>query len=213
MPVLSFDVSSDNNLLVSGSSDKYIRVWGMDFGDCHRAILAHNGAVTQVKFVKETHYIISAGRDAVIRYWDGDTKELIHEINCHKGDIWALAISSIGDFIISGGSDKILRCCRQTKEQVFIQIESSDRSEKQMVEKYLSETGDKEESQALGKRSWESLKNGEEIIEAILEAEEMKEKYIEYEEEMEQWRRGGKTQKEPKKPDMTRLMKARSIPE
>jgi len=46
MPVLSIDISSDDILMASASADKYIRIWGMDFGDCHRALLAHKGAVT-----------------------------------------------------------------------------------------------------------------------------------------------------------------------
>ena len=41
LPVLSFDISSDNMLLASGSADKNIRIWGMDFGDIHKSIFAH----------------------------------------------------------------------------------------------------------------------------------------------------------------------------
>ena len=41
LPILSFDISSDNNLLVSASADKNIKIWGMDFGDIHKSIFAH----------------------------------------------------------------------------------------------------------------------------------------------------------------------------
>ena len=30
------DISSDGTLLASGSADKNIRIWGLDFGDCHK---------------------------------------------------------------------------------------------------------------------------------------------------------------------------------
>lgn len=130
MPVLSIDVSSDDALLVSGSSDKYIRVWGMDFGDCHKRIFGHQGAVTQVKFVKDTHYVISCGRDGMIRYWDMDSKELIIEIDGQQGDIWSLSLSSIGDFFVVGGADRILRCFVQTKDIVYTQLEGREREEK-----------------------------------------------------------------------------------
>lgn len=46
LPVMSFDVSSDNALLLSGSADKNIKLWGTDFGNCHRSIFAHDGSVT-----------------------------------------------------------------------------------------------------------------------------------------------------------------------
>lgn len=36
LPVLCADISSDCTLLVSGSADKTVKVWGLDFGDCHR---------------------------------------------------------------------------------------------------------------------------------------------------------------------------------
>ena len=41
LPVLSFDISSDGALLVSGSADKNVKLWGMDFGNCHKSIFAH----------------------------------------------------------------------------------------------------------------------------------------------------------------------------
>lgn len=131
MPVLCLDYSTDDTLIVTGSSDKYIKLWGTDFGDCHCSLLAHSSAVTQVKFVKDTHYIFSAGRDGSLRYWDGDNRVLIKEfLGTNSQDIWALAISSIGDFIITGGKEKILRCHKQTKEQVFPHLEESERKEK-----------------------------------------------------------------------------------
>ena len=48
LPILSFDVSSDDSLLVSGSADKNIKIWGLDFGDIHKSIFAHNDSITCV---------------------------------------------------------------------------------------------------------------------------------------------------------------------
>jgi U3 small nucleolar RNA-associated protein 12 len=103
LPVLSMDVSSDGTLLVTGSADKYIKIWGLDYGDCHSSILAHNAPITQVQFVKDTHYILTGSRDGFVKYIDGDTKEIITEHKVGNSDIWALGVSSIGDFFIAGG--------------------------------------------------------------------------------------------------------------
>jgi U3 small nucleolar RNA-associated protein 12 len=73
LPVLSFDISSDGTLLISGSADKNIRLWGMDFGDCHKSFFAHLDSVTCVKFVKGTHYFFSCSKDKAVRYWDADS--------------------------------------------------------------------------------------------------------------------------------------------
>ena len=41
LPVLCMDISSDGALLVTGSTDKNLKIWGLDFGDCHKSIFAH----------------------------------------------------------------------------------------------------------------------------------------------------------------------------
>jgi U3 small nucleolar RNA-associated protein 12 len=41
LPILSFDLSSDDNLLATGSLDKDIRLWDMDFGQSIKSIFAH----------------------------------------------------------------------------------------------------------------------------------------------------------------------------
>ena len=46
LPALCHDVSSDSQLLASGGADKNIRLWGVDFGDCHRSVFAHEDSVT-----------------------------------------------------------------------------------------------------------------------------------------------------------------------
>ena len=64
LPVLSMDISSDSTLLVTGSADKNIKIWGLDFGDCHKSLFAHADSVMQVAFVPNTHYVFSVGECA-----------------------------------------------------------------------------------------------------------------------------------------------------
>ena len=213
MPVLCIDYSSDDTLIVSGSSDKYIRLWGTDFGDCHCALLAHSSAVTQVRFVKDTHYIFSAGRDGVLRYWDGDRRILVKEFTTTGHDIWCLAVSSLGDMVLVGGKERLIRCFKQGKEQIFAHVEEDTRKEKTIVEGYLNDMKDNDNNETLGKRNIESLKHGEDIIEAIVEADKMREDYIEYEEDLMNWKKLGEKGPKPKKPDMMRLDGSKSLPE
>lgn len=42
LPVMSMDISRDGTLLVTASSDKNVKIWGLDFGDCHRSMFAHD---------------------------------------------------------------------------------------------------------------------------------------------------------------------------
>jgi U3 small nucleolar RNA-associated protein 12 len=51
LPALAVDSSDDDVLLVSGSADKTIKLWGLDFGDTHKTLHGHGDSVTDVRFV------------------------------------------------------------------------------------------------------------------------------------------------------------------
>ncbi len=72
LPVLCLDMSHDSKLLVTGSADKTVKIWGLDFGDCHRSLIAHEDSVTSVRFQPDNHYFFSCGKDGIVKYWDGD---------------------------------------------------------------------------------------------------------------------------------------------
>lgn len=59
LPVLSMDISSDSTLLVTASADKNIKIWGLDFNDCHKSIFAHQDSVMQVGHLHEQPLIAS----------------------------------------------------------------------------------------------------------------------------------------------------------
>ena len=48
LPVTSLSVSSSGLLLASGSVDKSLKLWGLDFGDIRKSFRAHEEAVTKV---------------------------------------------------------------------------------------------------------------------------------------------------------------------
>ena len=39
LPAGSISISSDSTLIISGSADRNVKIWGLDFGDCHRWVL------------------------------------------------------------------------------------------------------------------------------------------------------------------------------
>lgn len=178
LPVLSMDISYDSKLIVTCSADKNIRLWGLDFGDCHKAFFAHQDSIMQVAFVPHNqdgngHHFFSASKDNTIKYWDGEKFEQIQKLDGHHGEIWALAVSRTGEFLVSASHDKSIRVWNQTDEQIFLEEER----EKELEELYEStlttsleqeEAGEeKGEAVAAGKQTIETLMAGEKIAEAL----------------------------------------------
>lgn len=178
LPVLNMDISFDSKLIVTCSADKNIRLWGLDFGDCHKAFLAHQDSILQVAFVPHNqagngHHFFSSSKDRMIKYWDGDKFEQIQRLDGHHGEIWALAISRTGSYLVSASHDKSIRVWAQTEEQIFLEEEK----EKELEELYestmlasLESEKDEEDNAEFGdvvKQTSETLTAGEKIAEAL----------------------------------------------
>jgi U3 small nucleolar RNA-associated protein 12 len=179
LPVLNMDISFDSKLIVTCSADKNVRLWGLDFGDCHKAFFAHQDSILQVAFVPHNqdgngHHFFSSSKDKMIKYWDGDKFEQIQRLDGHHGEIWALAVSRTGAFIVSASHDKSIRVWEQGDEQIFLEEEK----EKELEELYEStlttslgreqgQEGEGDEVGAAGKQTVETLMAGEKIVEAL----------------------------------------------
>ncbi|KAI9931525.1 hypothetical protein ASPWEDRAFT_151247 [Aspergillus wentii DTO 134E9] len=179
LPVLNMDISYDSKLIVTCSADKTVRIWGLDFGDCHKALLAHEDSIMAVAFVPNNkegngHNFFSASKDRVIKYWDGDKFEHIQKLSGHHGEIWALTISRSGEFIVSASHDKSLRIWQQTDELLFLE-EEREKELEEMYDNNLTasldqedgEDGEKAEAGDAGKQTSETLMAGEKIMEAL----------------------------------------------
>jgi U3 small nucleolar RNA-associated protein 12 len=154
LPVLNMDISFDSKLIVTCSADKNIRLWGLDFGDCHKAFFGHQDSILQVAFVPHNqdgngHHFFSSSKDRMIKYWDGDKFEQIQRLDGHHDEVWALAVSRTENFLVSASHDKSIRIWDQTDEQIF-----------------LEEEKDKEVG-APGKQTVETVMAGEKIVEAL----------------------------------------------
>ncbi|KAL3461080.1 hypothetical protein BJX64DRAFT_171153 [Aspergillus heterothallicus] len=179
LPVLNMDISWDSKLIVTCSADKTVRLWGLDFGDCHKSFLAHEDSIMAVAFVPSNndgngHNFFSVSKDRVIKYWDGDKFEHIQKLAGHHGEIWAMAISHSGDFIVTASHDKSIRTWEQTDEPLFLEEER----EKELEEIYDNNLaasledeedngGEKAEAVDAGKQTTDTLMAGEKIMEAL----------------------------------------------
>ncbi|KAL8707564.1 MAG: hypothetical protein Q9225_007734, partial [Loekoesia sp. 1 TL-2023] len=142
LPVLNMDISYDSKLIVTCSADKNVRIWGLDFGDCHKAFFAHQDSIMQVAFVPHNqdgngHHFFSASKDRMVKYWDGDKFEQIQKLEGHHGEIWAMTISRSGEYLITASHDKSIRIWQQTDEQIFLE-EEREKELEELYEKTLT---------------------------------------------------------------------------
>eukprot|EP01137_Pigoraptor_chileana_P007127 Opistho-2@52294 len=175
LPVTSMDISSDNALLVTASADKNVKIWGLDFGDCHKSIFAHEEGIMSVRFLRDTHHFFTAAKDGLVKYWDGDNFEHISTLeSTHLGEAWCLAVAPSGDFVASGSHDRSIRVWERSEEMLFPE-EEREREREEQFEADLAKDGDAEQQQRSGdadvapatKRTAETLKAGELLMEAI----------------------------------------------
>ncbi|GFP85559.1 uncharacterized WD repeat-containing protein c3d6.12 [Phtheirospermum japonicum] len=193
LPVMCMDISSDGDLIVTGSADKNLKIWGLDFGDCHKSLFAHSDSVMAVKFVRNTHYMFSVGKDRLVKYWDADKFELLLTLEGHHSEIWCLAVSNRGDFILTGSHDRSIRRWDRTEEQFVIEEEKEKRLEEMLESeidnpfdnKYATKEEVPEEGAVAlaGKKTGETVTAADSIMEALDLAEDELKRIAEHEEE------------------------------
>ncbi|KPA77226.1 hypothetical protein ABB37_07133 [Leptomonas pyrrhocoris] len=134
LPPTSLSFSTDGTLVASVGMDKSLRFWGTDFGDCHRAIHAHDDYVTHVEFLEDTHYVFTVSMDGAVKQWDGDNWTMIQLFRQHQRGVWAVAATANGTCIATAGVDRCVRCFLRTQDIVFPQEEEERMAQEAMDE-------------------------------------------------------------------------------
>ena len=180
----------------------------MDFGDCHRSILTHAEPVTSVAFVRDTHYFFSAAKDKLIKFWDGDRFEQILTLPGHHAEVSGLVLTRRGDNLLSCSRDRSLRLWKRTDEQVFVEEERENEleqlfeaglerqqpnpeEEEEAAGAGLAGAGAGAEAAGAGRRSIESVKGAERVLEALRVLREEAGRRDEHVQALRQWESRG----------------------
>uniref|UniRef100_A0AC35GW59 Small-subunit processome Utp12 domain-containing protein n=1 Tax=Panagrolaimus sp. PS1159 TaxID=55785 RepID=A0AC35GW59_9BILA len=175
LPVMCLDVDIESKLVVTGSSDKGCKIWGLDFGDCHKSLYGHSDAVTAVKFNKSTEekLFFSAGKDGKIIQWDAIKFNKIQILDGHFAEIRDMIFTYDGRTLISASHDKSIRIWEETDELVVLSEQEAAEIEKDYLEKMIDAEdiipgeGKDSEAELATKKSVETIKSTETILEAI----------------------------------------------
>ncbi|KIM26984.1 hypothetical protein M408DRAFT_72023, partial [Serendipita vermifera MAFF 305830] len=111
MRVYSVVFSPDGRRIVSGSSDKTIRVWDAQTGELIvEPLQGHKNSVWSVAFSPDGRRIVSGSKDTTIRVWDSKTGLLVTgPFQGHQDSVTSVAFSPNGRQIVSGSYDTTIR--------------------------------------------------------------------------------------------------------
>ena len=100
--------SPDGKSILTGSSDRIIRLFDVSSGKITRTFEGHEARVTAVAFSPDGKYIISGSDDKTVVLRDINNSQVISSFNSHKEEIWSLSFSPDGDYIISASTNEIM---------------------------------------------------------------------------------------------------------
>jgi hypothetical protein len=124
LPVTAVSFSPDEQVIVSGSVDKNLKIWSIKFGNVLKTIRAHDAAITNVAFIPHSHLVWTSARDGVVSLWDVDRFErVLSKVNHPSSEVLSIALSKDAGMVFTGGSDCGIRRLTRSEDQMFIEEE------------------------------------------------------------------------------------------
>ncbi|SBS92977.1 U3 small nucleolar RNA-associated protein 12, putative (UTP12), partial [Plasmodium ovale curtisi] len=174
LPITCMDISKDNKILASSSSDKFLFIWNLEYGSINKRLHINCDVLTKIKFFNETNHLISISSDGYIKMWDAIKFQCICTIDGKFGILTSLTISLDDNFFIASGSHKSIRCWRRGDDLIFLEEERDKELnleiEKEATRNDLSYPSSIEKNVILNKatvKTIEAIKSSEKLIEYL----------------------------------------------
>ncbi|KAI0511773.1 hypothetical protein KFK09_012405 [Dendrobium nobile] len=133
--VYALAMNDSGTLLVSGGTEKVIRVWDPRTGSKNMKLRGHTDNIRALLLDSTGRFCLSGSSDSMIRLWDLGQQRCVHSYSVHTDSVWALASTPSFSHVYSGGRDlslyltdlstreSILLC---TNEQPVLQLALQD---------------------------------------------------------------------------------------
>jgi WD40 repeat protein/DNA-directed RNA polymerase subunit RPC12/RpoP len=107
--VNSVAVSPDGKWAASGSSNKTVKIWDLENGECRATLVGHTNEVRSITITPDGKRILSGSADNTVRVWDAGSGREVAKLEGHTNSIWTVVALQDNSRALSGGFDNTLR--------------------------------------------------------------------------------------------------------
>jgi len=123
--VNSLVFSPDCKYIITGSSDKTVKVWELSTGACIHTLKGHAEVVVSVEVIPDNNFILSGSDDKTIKVWDLSTMTYIRTSNINF--LYNFVISPNYKYLATYKSDKTIIIYELATEEVVQTIKAERR--------------------------------------------------------------------------------------
>ncbi|XP_010909218.2 uncharacterized protein [Elaeis guineensis] len=103
--VYALAMNDSGTLLVSGGTEKVVRVWDPRTGSKNMKLRGHTDNIRALLLDSTGRFCLSGSSDSMIRLWDLGQQRCVHSYAVHTDSVWALASTPSFTHVYSGGRD------------------------------------------------------------------------------------------------------------
>ncbi|KAG4396659.1 hypothetical protein GLYMA_19G241800v4 [Glycine max] len=103
--VYALTMNESGTILVSGGTEKVVRVWDARSGSKTLKLRGHTDNIRALLLDSSGRYCLSGSSDSMIRLWDIGQQRCVHSYAVHTDSVWALASTPTFSHVYSGGRD------------------------------------------------------------------------------------------------------------
>lgn len=140
---------SGKGAILTGSTDKTIKLWNLSDYTCTRTFEGHSNSVLRVAWLsvpgdetaaRKRLRFVSTGADGLVKVWDANLGETECTLDNHEARIWALAVHPKTNMIVSAGEDSAITFWRDTTAETQAAASEAARKvmeQEQQLENYM----------------------------------------------------------------------------
>ncbi|KAL7615365.1 hypothetical protein Lser_V15G08604 [Lactuca serriola] len=106
---LGFEWHMNCNYVETRSSDKIVRLWDVQNGECIRIFIGYRSMILSLAMSPDGRYMASSDEDGSIMMWDISNGRCVPPLVGHTSCVWSLAFSCEGSLLASGSTDSTVK--------------------------------------------------------------------------------------------------------